>query len=261
MNESGLRIAYAQRVRWEWQVRGAANTPPMLYFKEFWRTEQDVSGKSNAHWQVREVERRIDKGKAAVLWPGCPADSSPQEFVKPVPKPLVVSAEVRPEISTQKMKTDAPAPTAGAGDRKTFKMGVLPVFSVLLAIGLVALFIHDRNLKVYDIDLSAAVHSAPRDAGFVQLKAVRAHSFQSGYYSNNGKSTYIYAYEPLVNPGWTPREPIRYFLFSRSRATGFADFGKGRSPSMEAPSATTDLSHFSGSGLAKFPEKQPVRFL
>lgn len=70
INEFGLRIEDAQRVRWEWQVYGNPKAQPMLYFKEFWRTPDDISGKSNSHWNPKDVDRLVSKSKAAVLWVG-----------------------------------------------------------------------------------------------------------------------------------------------------------------------------------------------
>ncbi len=70
MRDYGLRIADAQRVRWNYQVVSKANTAPIDYFLELWRTEVDIAGKSNSHWNAQTVGTLVDKAKAAVLWPG-----------------------------------------------------------------------------------------------------------------------------------------------------------------------------------------------
>jgi hypothetical protein len=69
MRDYGLRVADAQRVRWAYEQVGRADAPPMSYFVEMWRTEVDIAGKSNSHWDARTVGALVDKTKAAVLWP------------------------------------------------------------------------------------------------------------------------------------------------------------------------------------------------
>jgi hypothetical protein len=125
----------------------------------------------------------------------------------------------------------------------------------LLLIGLTTLFLHDRNLKLYSIDLSAPSVAIPHDAGFVEVKATVVQGVRSGYYSNSGKSTHEHSYQPLVGPGWTPHDPIHCFLFSIDRAYGFRSLWSGRSPAMEVVSASVTHPQFERSSLSEFHGK------
>jgi hypothetical protein len=132
---------------------------------------------------------------------------------------------------------------------------VLPTILALVVTGLTALFIHDRNLKLYSVDLSAPLSSMPHDAEFVELKAILAQHYRSGYYSSSGKSTYEHSYQPLVSPGWTPHDPIHYFLSSRTKANGFESFWRGRSQSIEVATASLSGQQFDTGSLREFHGK------
>jgi hypothetical protein len=76
------------------------------------------------------------------------------------------------DMAAHKLAQNAPDPAASPVTHKSRRLRILPAFLALVVFGLTALFLHDGNLKLYTIDLSAAVSNTPRDAGFVELKAI-----------------------------------------------------------------------------------------
>jgi hypothetical protein len=106
----------------------------------------------------------------------------------------------------------SPAAETSAGPApKRSSRGLL--FVLILLGGGVAVFLHERNQKLYSLDLGDRTATLPHDAGFVELRAIPAHRYLAAILigSTKGPSRYT-VYEPLVGPGWTPGLPIRFFL-------------------------------------------------
>lgn len=159
-------------------------------------------------------------------------------IVVPFAPPVLLAGALGRWQTQDPARPDPPlsAQLVHAGVRHT--LSVFKITLVLLVIGVAAALIHTRNLKVYDIDLSAVPPAAPPHAGFLALKAIPASRFQSSYFSAYPKGgSRVNAYRPLVGPGWVPNQPIHYFLHETSHDRSFAADWRGRTPAMEVSAA------------------------
>jgi hypothetical protein len=80
---------------------------------------------------------------------------------------------------------------------------------------------HDQSEKIYPVDLSQGPAAVPKDAKFVRLTGVMARRYAVTYKSGtNGSEDTIELFTPIVENGWKPGSPSRYFVRYQTHAYG-----------------------------------------
>jgi hypothetical protein len=103
---------------------------------------------------------------------------------------------------------------------------VLVVTAIPLVIGavLVPMFYfsdqQDQQEKVYAVDLTSGAEDLPKEAKFVELTGVMARSYAFTLKSTLNGSVSYELFAPITGKGWTPADPVRYFVRHEFRSNG-----------------------------------------
>jgi hypothetical protein len=93
---------------------------------------------------------------------------------------------------------------------------LIPLVAMVVIGTVMLLMANSQNQKVYKIDLEDKAVSVPKGAVFVELNAILLRGYVTGYReeTDNPSSVQnkVHVYAPLAGPGWTPAEPVRYFV-------------------------------------------------
>jgi hypothetical protein len=127
--------------------------------------------------------------------------------------------------------------------RRVFAITSIPLLAGLAIASVFLLLANRQNQTVYAIDLGDREATVPKGAAFVELNAVLVRGYLTGYQEDNNNLYSVHVYAPLAGPGWTPAEPLRYFVHHVTD-THFDSNGKA-----DLPSA------FGEHGMARFPGK------